>query len=264
MQLSFILPNKKEVFVRELLFKDLRKFSLHDDFTVTSGMQFLETFIITEGLNIVEKFLAFLFLREVCIGDQLVVGSKKGNVNVSFEHIRSNIGSFEDISEHITTDDIEFTFNYPVQYNLGDSDFMLSCIEKIKIQDEVITLSTLSEADVKQVMDKVPRDTLKYLQEFLQKNENYFNIKILEKRESIGVEEISINMLTTVLPAFIVRLFNCVSDADYKQMLFTLCKRIPDVNFLINSTYKELNDFYTLYKEEVDKQNQDLKNQNSS
>ena len=71
-------------------------------------------------------------------------------------------------------------------------------------------------------------------------------------------------MLTTVLPAFIVRLFNCVSDADYKQMLFTLCKRIPDVNFLINSTYKELNDFYTLYKEEVDKQNQDLKNQNSS
>ena len=141
---------------------------------------------------------------------------------------------------------------------------MLSCIEKIKIQDEVITLSTLSEADVKQVMDKVPRDALKYLQEFLQKNENYFNIKILEKRESIGVEEISINMLSTVLPAFIVRLFNCVSDADYKQMLFTLCKRIPDVNFLINSTYKELNDFYTLYKEEVDKQNQDLKNQNSS
>ena len=83
MQLSFVLPNKKEVFVKELLFKDLRKFSSHDDFTVTSGIQFLETFIITEGLNIVEKFLAFLFLREVCIGDQLVVGSKKGNVNVA-------------------------------------------------------------------------------------------------------------------------------------------------------------------------------------
>ena len=69
MQFSFILPNKKEVFVRELLFKDLRNFSLHDDFTGTSGIQFLETFIITGGLNIVEKFLAFLFLREVCVGD---------------------------------------------------------------------------------------------------------------------------------------------------------------------------------------------------
>ena len=264
MQLSFILPNKKEVFVRELLFKDLRKFSLYQDFTTTSALQFLETFILTEGLNIVEKFLAFLFLREVCIGDQLVVGSEKGNVNVGFEHIRSNIGSFEDISEQVTINDIEVTLNYPSQYNFGSSDFMLSCIEKIKIQDEVVALSTLNERDAKLVIDKLPREILKHLQKFILKNKNYFNIKILEERKTIGIEEININMLTTMLPTFIVRLFNCVSDTDYRQLIFILCKRIPDVGFLINCTYRELNDFYDLYKDEVEKHNQNLKNEKAS
>ena len=86
---------------------------------------------------------------------------EKGNVNVGFEHIRSNIGSFEDISEQVAVDDIEFTLNYPSQYNFGSSDFMLSCIEKIKIQDEIVTLSTLSEQDAKLVMDKLPKDILK-------------------------------------------------------------------------------------------------------
>ena len=46
MQLSFILPNKKEVVVREILFKDLRKFSLYEDFTITDTIEFLETFIV--------------------------------------------------------------------------------------------------------------------------------------------------------------------------------------------------------------------------
>ena len=141
---------------------------------------------------------------------------------------------------------------------------MLSCIEKIKIQDEIVTLSTLSEQDAKLVMDKLPKDILKHLQKFILKNKNYFNIKILEERKTIGVEEININMLTTMLPAFIVRLFNCVSDTDYRQLIFILCKRIPDVGFLINSTYKELNDFYDLYKDEVEKHNQNLKNEKAS
>jgi len=264
MQLSFILPNKKEVVVREILFKDLRKFSLYEDFTITDTIEFLETFIVTQGLNIVEKFLAFLFLREVCISDQLTVGSKKGNVNVNFEHIRSNIGSFEDISEQVTIDGIEFTLNYPYQYNLGDSDFILSCIEKIKIQDEIVYPPTLNKNDTKLIMDKIPKGILEYLQNFLIKNSNYFNINILEERKTIGVQEININILTTTFPTFIVRLFNYVSDTDYRQLIFLLCKRIPDVNFLINSTYKELNDFYDLYKDEIEKHNQNLKNQKSS
>ena len=71
-------------------------------------------------------------------------------------------------------------------------------------------------------------------------------------------------MLTTMLPTFIVRLFNCVSDTDYRQLIFILCKRIPDVGFLINSTYKELDDFYDLYKDEVEKHNQNLKNEKAS
>ena len=47
-------------------------------------------------------------------------------------------------------------------------------------------------------------------------------------------------------------------------MLFVLSKRIPDVSFLINSTYLELDDYYKLYADEVEKQNEDLQKQNAS
>ena len=87
MDVSFILPNKKEVFVKEILYKDLRKISLYRDSTTVGVIEFLESFILTKGLNVAEKLLTFFILREKCIGESIAVGSSKGNVNIDLNKL---------------------------------------------------------------------------------------------------------------------------------------------------------------------------------
>ena len=59
MQLCLTLPSKKEVIVEELLYKDLRKFCLYDNLNIAEIIDYLETFIVTKNLNVVEKFLPY-------------------------------------------------------------------------------------------------------------------------------------------------------------------------------------------------------------
>ena len=83
MYITHILPNGKEVKLKEILYKDLRTFNLYGEATIKGRLNFLESFIITKGLNIMEKLHALLYLRLICIGDNLIIGSEKGDVGVS-------------------------------------------------------------------------------------------------------------------------------------------------------------------------------------
>ncbi len=62
---------------------------------------------------------------------------------------------------------------------------------------------------------------------------------------------------------FIYNIFNCMSDSDYREIIFVLSKRIGDVSFLLNCNYFEIEDYYSLYKDEVEKENENLQNQNN-
>ncbi len=71
-------------------------------------------------------------------------------------------------------------------------------------------------------------------------------------------------MLDKTLPAFIARLFDCIDDQNYREMLFILCKRIPDITFLTNCTYLEIEDYYKMYSDELEKQSASLQKQEAS
>ena len=127
-----------------------------------------------------------------------------------------------------------------------------------------IILSSLSEDDYKNIIGKLPDTIFKYLEEFTRSHLSHFSMIVFEGQESMEIDEIKLNMLDGSLPAFIVKLFDCIGDTDYREMLFVLSKRIPDVLFLTNCTYLELNDYYNLYVDEIEKHNQDLQNQSAS
>tara|TARA_R100000664_G_C2759424_1_gene149205 strand:+ start:2959 stop:3753 length:795 start_codon:yes stop_codon:yes gene_type:complete len=264
MDLSFTLLNKKEVTVKEILYRDLRKLALYSDSSISNIIKFLESFIITKGLTVVEKLLAFFILREKCIGEQVAVGSTKGNVNIDLQLFKNNIGSFDDIQEEVVVDNIVCTLNYPTKFYTGDTDFIFSLIEKLKIEDEEIVVSLLSEKEYKDVFSRLPDSIFGHLEAFVDKNRSHFDILVFEGKENMKIDPIRINMFDISLTTFIVRLFDCVQDTDYREMIFTLSKRIPDVSYLTSCTFLELNDYYKLYLDEIEKQNQDLKNQKIS
>jgi len=250
--------------VNEILYKDLRKISLYRDASIIGTLTFLESFILTKGLNVMEKLLTFFLLREKCIGDQIAVGSKKGNVNIDLSLFRENIGTFDDISETINVDGIKCVLNYPSRFNLGSTDFIFSLIESLEIDGEHITVSSLSESEYNKVFARLPEAIFGYLTDFVKRNKSHFEVLVFKEREDMEIDEIRVNALDTTLPTFITRLFDCIDGTNYREMLFILCKRIPDVSFLTNCTYLEIEDFYKLYADEVEKQNENLQNQDES
>jgi hypothetical protein len=264
MALSFSLPNKKEVLVNEILYKDLRKMSLYRDASLTGTLNFLESFILTKNLNVMEKLFTFFLLREKCIGEQVSVGSKKGNINIDLDLFKTNIGTFDDISETVDVNGIKCVLNYPTKFNLGSTDFLFSLIESLEIDEEQILVSSLSEDEYNEIFNRLPDGIFGYLTDFVQKNKAHFEMLVFEEREDMEIDEIRINVLDITLPTFIARIFNCIDSTHYREMLFILCKRIPDVSFLINCTFLEIEDFYKLYADEVEKQNENLQNQNDS
>ena len=185
-------------------------------------------------------------------------------MNIDLRLIIENIGTFDDISEAIDVDGIKCVLNYPTNFNLGNTDFIFSLIESLDIDGEQITVSSLSKKEYNDVFDKLPESIFEYLTDFAQRNQSHFEVQAFKEREDMEIDEIRLNLLDGTLPTFINRLFDCVDSVNYREMLFILCKRIPDISFLINCTYLEIEDFYKLYADEVEKQNENLQNQNDS
>ena len=261
MQLLLTLPNKKEVVMKEILYKDLRKFCLYDNLTIAEVMDYLETFIVTKNLNIVEKLLSLLLLRQQCIGDTLSVSSSKGPVDIQIDYILKNIGDIEDRTKTVAVNDVKYELSFPTQFNCGDSDFVFSLIRSIEVDSEKIILSEVTREEHAEILNTLPKSLYKDLTDFVDKSQDFFNLKIIEGRESLGIEEIKLNVLSQEFSHFILNLFYILSGNDYRQMIFILCNRMKDINFLINCTFIEIEDYYKLYKEEVDRENESLQKQ---
>ncbi len=261
--MKFILNlNEKEVQVKEILFKHIRNLILYSNSALRGHIEFLEKFILSKDLNVAEKFKVFLILREKCVGENISVGSNKGNINIGLDYINDNIGTFDDIETTVSIGDLDVTLDYPYEFNLGDSDFLFSCIKSLKLEDETIVLQNLEQDERMQVLDSLPKEVFDHIAEFVQKNHHNFKFTIIEDRKSLDVKKIELDLLTVSAPMFIYNIFNCMSGSEYRELLFVLSKRVHDVEFLLNSNYVEVEDFYNLYKDEIERENENLQNQN--
>tara|TARA_R110002020_G_scaffold164479_3_gene351258 strand:- start:806 stop:1600 length:795 start_codon:yes stop_codon:yes gene_type:complete len=262
MQLVLTFPNKKEVVVKEILYKDLRKFCLYDNLTITEAIDYLETFIVTKNLNIAEKFLSLLLLRQKCIGDTISVSSNKGLVDVEINYILKNIGNIENRTKIIKVNDVKYELSLPTQFNCGDSDFIFSLIRSIEIDNEKIILSEVTTEEHAQILNTLPKSLYKDLINFVDSSEDFLKFKIIENTENLGIQGLELSALSQEFSHFILSLFYIISADDYRQMIFTLCRRMKDINFLMNCTFVEIEDYYKLYKTEVDHENESLQKQN--
>ena len=70
-----------------------------------------------------------------------------------------------------------------------------------------------------------------------------------------SVAEYEINFLNASPFYFLQNLFNCIDEYTYREYIFVLSKRIKDVTFLLNSTFKDILDYMELYMRENEEQN---------
>ena len=255
MHITHVLPNGKEVRLKEILFKDIRTFNFYENTSIQGRIEFLQSFILTKGLNILEQFYALVYLRLHCIGNEIIMTSDKGDVGVSLDFLKKNIGGIPDILTSVDIDGAEYTLDFPFQFNTGNSDFILSLIKTIRIGTETLHVSDLSKKEQEEVVERLPEQLYKIIDQYLVDCEEFFNLTLLESREGLDIQPIKFNIIHPTFAQFIVSMFKCVTTEGYRELLFTLSRRINDISFLANSTYLEVYDYFEMYTREIEEQN---------
>ena len=260
MQFSVTLPNKKEVVVKEILLKDLRYLSLYGESSIPKSIKFLESFIYTKDLNVVEKFLALLLLRKECISDFISLDTDKGTVKMSLDYILTNVKHIEDAKHTFILNDVTYVLNCPTQFNLGNYDSMFSVIESIQIGDEKILINELTEEEFAQLINTLPTSLFGTITEYLRNYEHFLTVNLWEERKKLNIQAGEEHILSNNFSLLLISLFNIVPQREYRELLFALLKIIPDGNFIVNSTYKDIEHYLKLYQADVAAHNAALKN----
>jgi hypothetical protein len=254
MLMTFTLPNGKKVAVKEFLYKHIRGLQLQGD-CISSKLKYIEDFIITQNLNVIEQFITLLLLRKKCIKPTTALYIDDADKEVHIDYI---LESFEDnisIKEKVNSGSIQLTLDYPSKFCINTT-HLLSVIREIKIEDQRIIVDSLPEHEFLQVIDKLPAEILNVVDNFVTNNQKAFVFPLLSGRSNLY----DINFLDPSPFVFIDTLFSCIDENSYREYLFILSKRIGDVEFIINSPFVDILDYLELYKRECEEENKKLKN----
>lgn len=258
MELSFRLPNNKEIVVEEFLYKHIRELVLQSGFP-GKKLQLLERFIVTENLNVVEKFIALVKLRERCVNSTCSFYFDNRSTDVSLQYLLESFEEIVDIREAVKHENFELILDYPTRF-CTDSDNVMSVIREIKIDEQYINLDLLTDDEFIQIIHNLPSDILNVILQFIKEKKDAFTFPLLRAHKKTPY----INFLDSSAFAFLDDIYCCINENDIREYLFVLSRRIKDVDFILNSTFLDVADYLELYKRENEEENDKLKNKSSS
>tara|TARA_R110002020_G_scaffold109856_3_gene254115 strand:+ start:4391 stop:5161 length:771 start_codon:yes stop_codon:yes gene_type:complete len=244
MQCIFKLPNGKEVATKEFLFKDVRIF--FHEMSLRSRAEILEKFIITPDLNVVEKLITLIMLRARCIKQSVSLNLNNKDKEVGLDYILESFDEVIDIREEKQIDNILLTLDYPSRF-VVNTDNIFSVIQKIKIDDEEINLTTLTEKEFIEITNSLPAEVLGVISNYIEDKQHALQVTLFP-----GPDSVVLNFLNESPFNLIESLYNCIDPYSYREYLFVLSRRMKDVTFLLNSTLIDIEDYMSLYKREND------------
>ena len=242
MHCVFKLPNGKEVVTKEFLYKDVRMF--FNDSSLNYKLNVLEEFILTKNLNVVEKFIALIRLREKCVKRSISLNLNKKDKEVSIDFILKNFDEIVDIREIKTIDNITLELDYPSKFVIN-TDNIFSVIQKIKIDDQEIDLNEVTEEEFVTITNSLPVEVLTTITKFVEDKQHALSFMLFS-----GKDKLELNFLNASPFILLESLFNCIDPYTYREYIFVLSRRMKDMNFLINSTFIDILDYMDLYKRE--------------
>jgi len=239
----FQLPNGKSVAVKEFLYKDVREFFY--DKPVEARAEFFNSFIITKNLNVLEKFLALVKLRERCIKQSISININGREKEVGIDFILKTFNEILDIREEVIIDNIKLVLDYPTEF-IVSSDSLFKIIQTIEIDNEIIDLHKVTEDEYNIITSSLPAQVLKTITDFYHSKKRALVFNLFEG------SDVEINFLNSTPFAFLNTLYKCIDANTYREYLFVLSKRMRDATFISNSTFVDVLDYIELYRREND------------
>tara|TARA_R100001509_G_scaffold104422_1_gene61584 strand:- start:213 stop:971 length:759 start_codon:yes stop_codon:yes gene_type:complete len=247
---EFKLPNGKEVEVKEFLYKHVREFFY--DKSLLAKAEFLNSFIVTKNLNVLEKFITLLKLRERCIKQSINLKLNKKDKEVSIDYILKSFDEIVDIREVRTVDNITLVLDYPSEF-VVNTDSLFSVIQSIQIDNDKIDITKVTNEELLAITNSLPASVLAAITDFIQEKKEALSYSILSNQDSLNLNFLNISPFV-----FLDSLFNCIDPFTYREYIFVLSKRMKDITFLVNSTFVDILDYMELYKRENEDQNEKL------
>lgn len=247
MQCVFKLPNGKEVVTKEFLFKDSRQFFFES--SLEHNLNKLEDFIVTKNLNALEKFITLLYLRKRCLKQSFNININGLDKDVGIDLVIKNFDEIIDIRQEKEVGNLKLVLDYPSKF-LINTDNIFSVIKEIKIDNDAIDLNNVSDQELIDITNNLPTDVLTVINEFINDNKHVLEYTLIPNND-----DYEISFLNASPFYFLQNLFNCIDEYTYREYIFVLSKRIKDVSFLLNSTFKDILDYMDLYMRENEEQN---------
>jgi len=166
-----VLPSGRKVRVEELKnrdYLDIVKFCSNQD--MVGLAKFFDDRFINSDLNIIERFYLLLYIRMLFIEPDITLNVDKRDIKIDIATMLNKIEqSYIDLERTVVEGGIEVTLDLPkVSYFETMDDLYLSTITSIKVGNEVIDFSTITEEECVEIIDNLPATIFKHFQTFIQ------------------------------------------------------------------------------------------------
>lgn len=258
-------------------FFDLIKFITNDDDdSISEYFQFIINEIVPEKnilneLSNIEKFIILLNAKSLSSGNKLqLVGKNQVKTDILITSVLKNI--IEKIEKNnwinvVKNENIEIGISLPKNLKINNlDDIYKEIINYIKIDEECILFSSLTEIEKEDIINSIPISVSGDISNYILKvQENFNKIHIITGSERMGLDTIPLNVFDNTLYYFLKSLFNDNLKNFYELQYILINKILLSYEHFLQITPNDCKIFINLYNEDIQKQQEQQKNsQNTS
>ena len=240
-----ILPvSKKRKYIKPMYFRDsmhLARF-IHENNDAGLG-EYLDSFFDMRDLHIIDKMFICLTARRLFVDDKIRLKGTS-DIDIQVQVIINNLKS-RDEERVYDINGLKLTCDIPNRFSFID--ISSECIKYVSVLDTVINLRNLDDESKDMVISKLPSGTLKIVHDYIKGLSPIY--KLLDARPRIGLDEMSINLLSTDPLEFVKLMFSDYSLEYFRDSIVMLGQTIgtgmldystlADVRFYLDEISKD-------------------------
>ena len=263
------LPSGKVVRLKEITNRDLFsiiKFCLANDLEGLSDYLNDRVFKDYKSLSIIDKLYCLIYLRSFSLGFDISLSTQKEDTQTTVTYDLTNvIDTLEslpcDLSKTIDVEKFVIDVDIPTSLFFKTPEEMyFDIIKTISYDGVVVSFNLINNDEKEKILEVLPPTLLPKLNDYMAElNSNFGNICLVDQN-GFGVgERVDINLLSNQPLAFIQAIFSHDLQGFMQFMYHFVNKVGGTFNDFFNLTLTDTKYMLEFYKEEVEKQNEELK-----
>jgi hypothetical protein len=263
------LPSGKMVRLKEITNRDLFsiiKFCLASDLEGLSSYLNLKVFKEYGDLTILDKLYCLIYLRSFSLGFDISISSQSDDKQITVTYDLINvIDTLEslpnDLSKTIIVDKFQIDVDIPTSlYFKTPEEMYFNIIKTISYDDVVVNFNLISVEEKEKILEVLPLTLLPKLNEYVIELNSSLGKICLVEQSSLGIgEKVDINLLSNQPLAFVQAIFSHDLQGFMQFMYHFVNKVGGTFNDFFNLTLTDTKYMLEFYKDEVEKQNEELK-----